>query len=122
MEIKPGYYRTRDGRKVQVLFVYPPELARPRPVIGIVCCDDGGFYEMDWMKNGLRGVDHVGREDLISEWQEPRVVEGWVNVSEYGFYGWQTKEIALSNNPGGIATRKLRYTEGKGIEDITEEA
>ena len=73
-------------------------------------------------------------EEAIKNWNEgnkgPRVFEAWVNIwdakwAPHIFRIFDRKEDALDapglQSSGFLTTRKIRYTEGGKIEDVTDD-
>jgi len=118
---QPGFYRMRNGQKAEVLGYVKGW------VIGFVHDDrepDG--YVNYWLKNGRSmGEETVKGDDLIAPWVEPKetvVIEGWINVSTKGIscvYP-SVMEADVAQNGYRYDCRKIRYTEGVGIVDITD--
>lgn len=114
---KPGEYRTRGGKKAVVLGKNPS--AKDYTWIGYIG-EDAGL----WHKSGECAHRAIFPEyDIISEWREPVTVEMWVSMYSAGIivhYDEHTAKHRASSNC--LATRKIRYTEGGKIEDVTEES
>jgi hypothetical protein len=123
---KPGYYRTLRGEKV-----YVPDL--PKSLLDAIRAklqDDECFVPVIEDDGGLYWVSATGRyyhnlpdsRDLIEPWRDPVVVEGFVCVyPEAGeFLLWKTRQEAYRCK-NHSALRRIRYTEGQGITDITDE-
>jgi len=71
MEIKPGYYKTRDGRKARVLCVDAPG---DFPCVGYVLeFDNLDISVKSWHKNGVfNSSQGTLKSDLIEPWTEPK--------------------------------------------------
>lgn len=61
------------------------------------------------------------QHDIISEWQEPRTGEVWVNVylgtdnKPYFTSGYTKREATLSDIHKLIAQKRITWTEGEGL-------
>lgn len=127
------FYRTDAGEKVHILANSPH--GHNFPYVGIII--DTGIAEC-WDSEGqCYGDDRT--EDIIAEWKEPATVESTVTVrnnsqrlpgctgtvDSYHFLTLEMETPSKVNPRYGeseiIAIRKIRYTEGGKIEDITEE-
>jgi len=110
MEIKVGYYKTRDGRKARVICTDAPGGA---PVVGYIIGETSSGYVniRKWCVGGeYYSTGSKSDHDLIAEWVEP--LELWVNV--YGnhqqqFNAYDTKMRADDQQSEGcIRTVHMR--------------
>ena len=126
---KPGYWKTKGGEKVIVYGIVPEEIREEGFVIAGAAKT---FGVTSWRLNGKFWLDEDAEQgdsmDLLEPWTDPVTVEGWVNVyntekeSPPHFYIHQDKEDAdRLRNDNRIDCRKIRYVQGKGIVDVTEE-
>lgn len=125
---KPGYYRARSGDKVYVIGMTPQDIlaANGQRIIGMFF-DHGGSALDRWSADGRWDCNDLQSSyDLIEPWTDPVVIEGWVNVYKIDddkLWIYSTREAAdrVSSSYARIDCRKIRYTQGVGIVDITEE-
>lgn len=68
MNITPGYYKTRDGRKARVLCTDAPG---EYCVVGYVEYEKVSFV-CAWLPDGSAPLRLEGRDDLIELWTEPK--------------------------------------------------
>jgi hypothetical protein len=106
MEIKPGFYKTRDGRKVRVLCVDAPG---DFPVMGYYEIPNPTVHHYgmwNWRQNGTNN-DFDAYMDLVTPWREPIRGEGWIDtytcINNQGFFVYK--------NPEQRFTVKIRYEE-----------
>lgn len=86
---KPGFYKTRDGRKAEILKC---EKSRPKyPLIGLI-----GDELHTWRIDGRRFTfDEDSPSDLITPWTEPASGEFWY-VIYCNLFGALTPRIYTS--------------------------
>ena len=112
MTITPGYWKTRDGRKVRILCVDGPS---DMPVIGYFLSVNYPDPARSW---SIEGRYHLGPDnptsgcDLISPWvDEPKKRKPWICIK------WWTDEQANNWNSGQrVKFTKIESTEAIGIE------
>lgn len=123
-EFKPGYYETRLHEKAEVESIGKTYL--------FGCSADG--LPCAWHKDGKFIADEsphgMHPQDLIGPWQEklkPVSLAFWIVIypspDENGVRvcGYPERPTRLAG-PSPAIMRRVRYEEGKGITDITEEA
>lgn len=104
------FYKTRDGRKAECLYIpdgaddFPMILRINRECFPQTCCVDGSYG---------RGIET--EIDLISEWREPIKIEGWVNVYEDRF-GYVHKTRKEADEQVGVWSR-LACIKVSGVEE-----
>lgn len=105
MEIKPGMYRTRDGRKAIVGAVN--ENAEPEwYAIGWI---DG--VHRSWCKEGNVFANREAHGDLIAEWREPKRETRVFGLGESGSF-WMFRSIDEAKSLGCIGTKTVEVVEG----------
>ncbi len=112
------YYKTRDGRKALVVDIFAGQCTVA------VWGENRTIFLLIINPNGM--VDgccpHDG--DLVGPWKEPVSFEGWFHVYPSGLSPNLHKESPtpsrMGENGASIALCHIRWTEGVGIEDITE--
>lgn len=136
MKIEVGkYYRTRNGRKIHI-FAENPDIhycGSSFRFIGNVLYHREILGIYSWAMDGISNTEiKVSDLDIIEEWKEPRVIEGFVEIIIQKIEKYAGFNI-VTNNPDGLGEkeqdypdltkfiRKIRYTEGGKIEDITDE-
>lgn len=110
----PGEYRTRDGRKAVVLGEIPAinNICTAYKYVGYFAAFEGAW---EIFGKSIKGREH----DIISVWQEPVVVEGWVNVCEHKVF--ETEHEALEESCGLHVTCRKIHWDGSKIVDVTGE-
>lgn len=111
---EPGFYKTRDGRKVHVVYVRT-DADWEYPITGWV---EGSPGYDNWTADGrlyYEGVDNGA--DLASEWAEPRTGTVWVNIDADGYQGsWPSRaEADQAAHTDRIACVRVDWTEGEGL-------
>jgi len=101
---KPGFYRTRDGRKEEVFAVLPERAGAKFPVIGL----EG----KTWGEYGFRHEAQLTDKDLVAEWVESHSIFLWVTAN--GFIETAEPQIPATKH-------KITLRDGK-IVDVTDEA
>ena len=89
------FYRTRDGRKAEVL---KTDMPGTRKIVVVIY--DGDENDTCWVRcYPITGVysfeprtEIESPMDLIAEWREPVKVEGWVNVYTDGTQHFHTSQ------------------------------
>lgn len=72
-----GFYKTRDGEKVQIVHDFGEETAKGGDRFVVV----SGLRVCDWYCSSGRFVEsQESAYDLIEKWIEPRTQDVWVNV------------------------------------------
>lgn len=104
-------YRTRDGRKAEVLFIVPEEYSDEYPVV--LGTEDDERIDTTYEGKYIKG--YKNEEDIVSEWREPIKIEGWVNVYPCDrSVVYRNKEIADERSQlGRIACIKVTGVEGE---------
>ncbi len=110
MEIKPGYWRTRDGRKARVLCTDAPT-GTSYAVVGYV--EDMGFHRVAipakwslWDGHAYKYSDGIvqGPDDLVAPWVDAPVVDwdalpkwaNWVAKEPDGAWWWYDNRPHIS--------------------------
>ncbi len=100
MKIEKGkFYKTRDGRKVEIL---KTDVKNPQSIIGMITRSDGHEFCASWYDNGMyfKGAeDNI--DDIIGEWKEaldfdphclPKWSNQWIAMDADGeWYSYSTK-------------------------------
>lgn len=110
MQIRPGEYKRRDGKKAAVLGKCPfmhEWIYTYRDSTQM--CGTCIVHE-----NGRVSYDKERPSDLVAEWREPIIVKGWVNIYEnVGRLFHATKDLADKNSAGErVACIYVTGTEG----------
>jgi hypothetical protein len=103
------FYKTRSGRKCEILFICPQKYRATYPVMV-------GLEPHVWSVNS-DGKSQVTEDyDIVSEWKEPIKIESWVNVYEDGIGRriFDTKEIADEN---AIEGKRIACIKVSGVEE-----
>lgn len=115
---EPGFYRLWDGQKAQIIAV------QHNYAFGLVD-DKPSIWRIDGIHMGQAGSSGVLNSRvsyrIVGKWEEP--IEKWVAICYAPEAG---KFLRLYDEPENIDSlkpvmewRKIRYTKGQGIEDIT---
>ena len=115
MQLEVGkFYRTRDGRKVEILRIIKNPIY---PVAGIIYGRDMAIWDslVSWTLEGIYNFKEEDGKDIVSEWREPIVFRGWVNIYPDGARSiYETKERAdYCANSDRIACVYVTGTEGE---------
>lgn len=118
--IKVGTYKTRDGRKAEVLATGAPG---EYPLMGYVVYPQGTAEPTSWRKNGTYFNDTDNGADLVAEWREPRTETRDVYACL-----WTDGSVSVSTSPApsiywagderviGATKVTVTVTEGDGAE------
>jgi hypothetical protein len=117
---KPGFYKTRDGRKVEVIATALREPSHP--LLGYV--EDYNNTD-NWTVDGyLYSKDSPCRHDIVSEWRDPvkYSVDMYLGANPHGGDGGTLADLLFgyycgwARTPVGDVTRKFRIT----VEEVVE--
>lgn len=77
MEIKPGWYKTRDGRRAYVgaICPEPQKVTAPGYAVGWVVSSEGRWADLAWTDFGQASHQGPGCMDLVSREPEAEVVQ-----------------------------------------------
>ena len=107
-------YKTRNGRKIKLV----DEAFAGTYFLGVLIEEPPIDLISGWFRKD--GTTYRGSmsSDLVSEWVEPKTVQGFLNVYDYGteFYGSRetADEFARTNL---LACVPFNWTEGEGVHD-----
>lgn len=111
---QPGFYKTRDGRKVHVVHVRT-DTDWEYPIVGIIA-DTPGYDH--WTADGHLYFGTRGNpSDLVAEWTEPQTGTVWVNIDADGYYASYHTRVAADEAAydDRIACVRVDWTEGDGL-------
>lgn len=112
------FYRDERNHKIHI-WGYNPHLEEYHGKDLDSTIDDDGANRI-YTGDG-DNIGHIIPFAIIAEWKEPKSVEMWIEVLFGGGIGLPWNGARVPDKPGYSACRKIRYTEGGKIEDITEE-
>lgn len=102
---KPGFYKQRNGKKCEVA----------GRLCGALWVGVDGYGDLaSWDAYGRWSAEHTNR-DIIAEWEEPQVIEQWLNVYEDGVgFSYDTEEAANKSVSGvRLELRRIKFTVGQ---------
>ncbi len=112
---QPGFYKTRDGRKVHVVHVRT-DTDWEYPITGWI---EGVSGYDNWTADGrLYFNGQNGNADLIAEWTEPMCGTYWLNILSKGRpVAYVSREMAdQMAQANRIACVAVNWTEGDGLD------
>lgn len=104
-------YKTRDGEKCV-------SVEQDKDVFGVFHIKDNAYY---FHHSDGRFVCSSSTEngiDIVSEWEEPRRGEIWVNIhSDNSSFTWDSRKAAdQQQDEDRIACVRVEWVEGQGLE------
>lgn len=122
MKLEAGkFYKTLDGRKAYVAQtgITFPGSEHGRAIGYVPMKDENGYDPHFWFEDGTASNKP---HEILSEWQEPKRIKGWMNIEQstncraIGNVIWPTKEKADSvADPERLACIEIDVLEGQGL-------